>query len=124
MVERAKGMSVGVGTENKDICPLITKAALERAHNIIGQAEHQGAKILLDGRNPSVPGYESGNFLGPTIIDDSNPGNVSYDEEIFAPVMSIVRVNTLDEAIELINNHPQGNGVAIFTQSGGNARQF
>ena len=122
MVERAKKMTVGVGTENKDICPLITKASLERAEGIIAQAEAQGAKILLDGRNPNVPGYENGNFLGPTIIDNSNPGNVSYDEEIFAPVMSIVRVDTLDEAIDLINSHPQGNGVAIFTQSGGNAR--
>jgi malonate-semialdehyde dehydrogenase (acetylating) / methylmalonate-semialdehyde dehydrogenase len=71
-----------------------------------------------------VPGYESGNFLGPTIIDNSKPGNISYDEEIFAPVMAIVRVDTLEEAIELTNNHHQGNGVAIFTQSGGNARQF
>jgi hypothetical protein len=98
-----------------DVFPLITKASLERAHSIIAKAEEQGAKILLDGRNPNIPGYENGNFLAPTVIDNSNPGNISYDEEIFAPVMSIVRVDTLDDAIELINNHPQGNGVAIFT---------
>lgn len=124
MVEKSKSLSVGVGTENKDICPMITKASLERANSIIAKAEQQGATILLDGRNPNVPGYESGNFLGPTIIDNSNPGNISYDEEIFAPVMSIVRVDTLDDAIKLTNNHPQGNGVAIFTKSGGAARQF
>lgn len=117
-------MSIGVGTENADVCPMITKTSLDRAHNIIAKAEQQGATILLDGRNPTIPGYENGNWLAPTIIDNSNPGNISYDEEIFAPVMSIVRVDTLEQAIDLVNNHPQGNGVAIFTQSGGNARQF
>jgi len=71
-----------------------------------------------------VPGYPDGNFLGPTIIDHSRPGLPSYDDEIFAPVMVIVRKNTLSEAIEFINEHPCGNGTAIFTRSGGNARKF
>lgn len=101
---------------------MITKASLERAENIIAQAEVDGSKIILDGRKPHVPGYEQGNFLGPTIIDHAKPGMASYDQEIFAPVMTIVRVDTLAEAIKLVNAHPQGNGVTIFTKSGGAAR--
>ena len=103
---------------------MITKASLDKAVSIIAESEADGSTILLDGRNPSVPGYEQGNFLGPTIIDHAKPGMASYDLEIFAPVMTIVRVDTLAEAIKLVNAHPQGNGVAIFTKSGGAARQF
>jgi len=122
LVERSKSLSIGVGTENNDVCPLITKASLERAEGIIAQSEHDGSKILLDGRKPHIPGYEQGNWLGPTVIDHAKPGMACYDEEVFAPVMTIVRVDTLDEAIKLVNAHPQGNGVAIFTKSGGAAR--
>jgi malonate-semialdehyde dehydrogenase (acetylating)/methylmalonate-semialdehyde dehydrogenase len=103
---------------------MITTAALERAENIIKQSETNGSKILLDGRKPNVPGFESGNFLGPTIIDHAGPGHACYDDEIFAPVMVIHRANTLDDAIKLINSHEYGNGVAIFTTSGGSARKF
>ena len=71
-----------------------------------------------------VPGYENGNFLGQTIIDYAKPGMVCYDEEIFAPVMVIARVDTLQEAIDMINANQWGNGVAIFTKSGGHARKF
>lgn len=72
-------MTIGSGFENKDICPLITKASLENAENIIKQSETDGSKILLDGRKPNVPGFEKGNFLGPTIIDHSGPGMAAYD---------------------------------------------
>jgi malonate-semialdehyde dehydrogenase (acetylating)/methylmalonate-semialdehyde dehydrogenase len=99
-------LTIGAGTENKDICPMITKASLKRAEDIIAASEHDGSKILLDGRKPNIPGYENGNFLGATIIDHSGPGMISYDEEIFAPVMTIVRVDTLDDAIKLTNDHP------------------
>jgi len=71
-----------------------------------------------------VPGYEKGNFLGATIIDHVGPGMPVYDEEIFAPVMIIVRKDTIQEAIDLINSNKYGNGVAIFTRSGGHARKF
>jgi malonate-semialdehyde dehydrogenase (acetylating)/methylmalonate-semialdehyde dehydrogenase len=124
IVERTKGLTIGAGVDNKDISPLNTRAALERAHKIIAQSEKDGSKILLDGRNPKVPGYPNGNFLGATIIDHSGPGLASYDEEIFSPVMVIVRVDTMQEAINLINSNKYGNGVAIFTRSGGNARKF
>lgn len=124
MVAKAKTLTIGPGKENFDICPMNNGAAFERAKNIIAQCEHDGSQILLDGRDCVVPGYENGNFLGATIIDHAKPGMACYDEEIFAPVMVIVRVDTLEEAIKLINDHAYGNGVAIFTKSGGNARKF
>jgi len=124
IVEKAKTLSLGPGAENPDVGPMITKEAVARANNIISKSESDGTKILLDGRNPKVEGYPNGNWLGPTIIDHSGPGKVSFDEEIFAPVMSIVRVDTLDQAIDILNGHRYGNGVSIFTRSGGNARKF
>jgi len=124
IVEKTKGLSIGPGDQNKDISPMITKAALERAERLIAESEAKGGKVLLDGRNPKVEGYPNGNFLGATIIDHAGPGMPCYDEEIFAPVMVIVRVETMQEAIDLINANEFGNGVAIFTKSGGHARKF
>ena len=124
IVEKSKSLTVGSGFENHDIPPMNTKAALERAEKIIASSESNGSKILLDGRGHKVKGYDKGNWLGPTIIDHVKPGMPVYDEEIFAPVMTIVRVDTLQEAIDLINSHKYGNGVGIFTRSGGNARKF
>lgn len=124
IVEKSKNLTIGPGEQNLDISPMITKAALERAEGIIADSEAKGGKILLDGRKPKVDGYPNGNFLGPTIIDHAGPGMPCYDDEIFAPVMVIVRVNTIQEAIDLINSNQYGNGVAIFTKSGGHARKF
>jgi len=124
IVQRTKSLTIGAGVDDKDVSPLNTKAALERAKNIIAQSEKDGSRILLDGRNVKVPGYPNGNFLGPTIIDHAAPGLACYDEEIFSPVMVIVRANTMQEAINLINSNKYGNGVAIFTKSGHHARKF
>jgi malonate-semialdehyde dehydrogenase (acetylating)/methylmalonate-semialdehyde dehydrogenase len=124
IVERSRGLSIGPGEANKDIAPLNNKPALERALNIIAASEKDGSKILLDGRNVKVEGYPNGNWLGQTIIDHARPGLKCYDEEIFAPVMVIVRVNTLQEAIDLINSNKYGNGTSIFTRSGSVARKF
>jgi malonate-semialdehyde dehydrogenase (acetylating) / methylmalonate-semialdehyde dehydrogenase len=124
IVERTRGLTIGPGSENLDIAPMNNRAALERAHKIIASSESNGSKILLDGRNVKVPGYENGNWLGATVIDHAGPGMPCYDDEIFAPVMVIVRRDTMQEAIDLINQHHFGNGVAIFTRSGGNARKF
>jgi malonate-semialdehyde dehydrogenase (acetylating)/methylmalonate-semialdehyde dehydrogenase len=124
IVAKTKGLSIGPGSENKDITPMNNRAALERAHKIIGSSETNGSKIILDGRNVKVPGYEKGNWIGPTIVDYAQPGMPIYDEEIFAPVMVIVRCDTMQQAIDMINAHPYGNGVSIFTRSGGNARKF
>jgi malonate-semialdehyde dehydrogenase (acetylating)/methylmalonate-semialdehyde dehydrogenase len=124
IVEKSKKLSVGSGMSNADIAPIITKESKERVEKLIGTAEKQGAKILLDGRGVKVPGFEKGNFIGQTIIDHATPGMDVYDTEIFGPVMVIVRVNTLQEGIDLINKNSYGNGTAIFTKNGHVARKF
>jgi len=124
IVEKTRTLTIGAGVEDKDISPLNTRAGLERAERIIAQSENDGSKILLDGRGVKVPGYEKGNFLGATVIDHSGPGMASYDEEIFAPVMVLVRADTMQEAIDLINSNKFGNGCSIFTRSGNAARKF
>ncbi len=84
----------------------------------------EGAKLELDGRNAKVPGYDNGNFIAPTIFSGVKPGHKVYTEEIFGPVLVLVSVDTLDEAIELVNKNPFGNGTGIFKQSGAAARKF
>ncbi|CAG2166277.1 unnamed protein product, partial [Oppiella nova] len=84
----------------------------------------EGAKLVLDGRDLKVNGFESGNFVGPTILTDVRPNMKCYKEEIFGPVLVILSVDTLDEAIEIINANPYGNGTAIFTTNGAIARKF
>lgn len=88
------------------------------------QCGKDGSEIILDGRGIKVDGHPDGNWLGPTIIDKAAPGMSAYDNEIFGPAMVIARANTLDEAVDLINSNKYGNGVAIFTKSGGHARKF
>jgi malonate-semialdehyde dehydrogenase (acetylating)/methylmalonate-semialdehyde dehydrogenase len=80
--------------------------------------------VLLDGRGYKVPGFDKGNWIGPTVIDNVRPGMKVYDEEIFGPVLIIVRVDTFQEGLELINSNRFGNGTAIFTRSGNTARKF
>lgn len=124
IIEKSLKLSVGPGSENPDIAPLVNKESVDRVLRLIDSAEAQGAKILLDGRNCKVKGHENGNFVGPTIIDHVKPGMSCYDDEIFGPAMVIVRAETIDEAIKITNANKYGNGVAIFTRSGGNARKF
>lgn len=106
-----------------DISPVNTKDSLHRIEKLIGEGA-KDAKVLLDGRGVKVQGYEKGNFVGPTVIDQVKPGMSCYDEEIFGPVMIIVRAKNVQEAIDLINNNKYGNGVAIFTRNGSHARKF
>lgn len=101
-----------------------TRAAVDRACNIIAASETDGSKILLDGRNVKVPGYPNGNWLGPTIIDYADTKKKCFTDEIFAPVLVIVRADSLKEGIDILNSHQFGNGAAIFTRSGGHARKF
>jgi len=124
LVEKSSKLTVGKGAENFDVAPLITKDSLDRIQDILAKCDSDGSKIVLDGRNIKVENMPNGNWIGPTVIDHAKPGLACYDEEIFGPVMVIVRVNTLDEAINLINKNKYGNGVAIFTRSGGHARKF
>jgi len=125
LVERAKKLKVCSGhTPGADLGPLISKDAKARVTRIIEQAVKEGAKLVLDGRDVKVADYPNGNFLGPTLITDVKPHMQCYKEEIFGPVLVCVSVATLDEAIQLINNNPYGNGTAIFTKSGAAARKY
>lgn len=123
IVEKTRKLTTGAGVNNADIAPLITKESKIRVEKLIATAEKQ-AKILLDGRNVKVEGYPNGNFVGPTVIDHVKPGMDVYDQEIFGPVMILVRVDTLQDAIDLMNSSKYGNGCAIFTRNGHTARKF
>ena len=125
LVAKAKSLKMGGGTEKGvDIGPVISCAAHDRVNSLIENGVADGATLALDGRNPTVPGYEKGNFIGPTVFADVKPGMVIYEQEIFGPVLCTVNAASLDEAIEIINANPNGNGTAIFTQSGAAARKF
>ena len=123
--DRARAVKVGAGRETgSEMGPVVTRQAQERIVGLIGTGEAQGARITVDGRGCTVPGYEEGFFVGPTVIDRVTPGMDVYDEEIFGPVLSVVRSDSVDDAIALINSNPYGNGTAIFTNSGEAARRF
>ena len=125
IVSKAKALKVNGGTvAGTDVGPVISKQAKARIEGLIAQGAAEGATLELDGRNPVVPGYEKGNFIAPTIFSGVKPGMKIYDEEIFGPVLVIVNVDTLDDAIALVNANPYGNGTGIFTQSGAVARKF
>lgn len=106
----------------KNLGAVISKAAKERIENYISEAERDGAKVLVDGRGATVDGKENGTYVGPTVIDHVTPEMSVATEEIFGPVISIMRTNTLDEAIKIENDNPYGNAASVFTQSGGLAR--
>jgi len=125
IVAKAKTLRINAGTESgADLGPVVSKQAKQRIEGFIAQGEKEGAKLELDGRNPKVPGYEKGNFIGPTVFSGVKPQHEIYKQEIFGPVLVLVSVNTLDEAIALVNKNPFGNGTGIFTQSGAAARKF
>ncbi|HYP83603.1 CoA-acylating methylmalonate-semialdehyde dehydrogenase [Variovorax sp.] len=125
LVAKAKTLKVGAGVDKGvDVGPLVSCAAHERVTGFIDRGVGEGATLVLDGRKPAVPGFEKGNFVGPTIFADVKPGMSIYQQEIFGPVLCLVGADHIDEAIELINANPNGNGTAIFTQSGAAARKF
>jgi malonate-semialdehyde dehydrogenase (acetylating)/methylmalonate-semialdehyde dehydrogenase len=104
--------------------PVVTAAARDRILGLIDTGERQGARVAVDGRGLVVPGHEQGFWVGPTVLDDVTSEMDVYTEEIFGPVLSVVRVDDVDDAIALINSNPYGNGTAIFTSSGESARRF
>ncbi|WP_159913455.1 CoA-acylating methylmalonate-semialdehyde dehydrogenase [Pantoea sp. 18069] len=125
LVAKARTLKVSAGVESgTDVGPVVSCAALARVEGLIARGEAEGAKLELDGRKPAVEGYASGNFVGPTIFSGVQPGMAIYDQEIFGPVLCLMAADTLDDAIALINANPNGNGTAIFTQSGAAARKF
>uniref|UniRef100_A0A7R9IAC7 Probable methylmalonate-semialdehyde/malonate-semialdehyde dehydrogenase [acylating], mitochondrial n=1 Tax=Timema tahoe TaxID=61484 RepID=A0A7R9IAC7_9NEOP len=107
-----------------DLGPVISPQSKQRILDLVQSGIDEGAKCLLDGRVITVPGFERGNFVGPTILSDVTPSMKCYTEEIFGPVLVVLNVDTLDEAITLINKNPYGNGTAIFTTNGATARKF
>jgi len=125
LVARARTLKVNAGSEKgTDLGPVVSKSAKQRILGLIEQGIKEGAKLELDGRGIKVPGYEHGNFIGPTIFSEVTTDMAIYTTEIFGPVMVIVAVPTLDAAIALVNANPFGNGTGIFTQSGAAARKF
>jgi malonate-semialdehyde dehydrogenase (acetylating)/methylmalonate-semialdehyde dehydrogenase len=124
IAERAAGIKTGDGTGDADMGPLVTKAHCDKVASYIEAGEADGAKIVIDGRTVTAAGGEDGFWLGPTLIDHVTPEMSVYTDEIFGPVLSVVRVESYDEALDLVNSNPYGNGTAIFTNDGGAARRF
>jgi malonate-semialdehyde dehydrogenase (acetylating)/methylmalonate-semialdehyde dehydrogenase len=123
--ERMAKLKVAPGTEaGADMGPLVTKEHHAKVRGYVDKGEAEGAKLLVDGRTLKVPGHENGFFLGPCLFDNVTPGMTIYKDEIFGPVLSVVRAKTYVEAMDLIQANPWANGVAIFTNDGGAARRF
>ncbi|MFZ3081858.1 CoA-acylating methylmalonate-semialdehyde dehydrogenase [Rhodoferax ferrireducens] len=118
-------MKVGPGIDSaNDMGPLVTKAHLDKVKGFVDQGVQEGATLVVDGRNVKVAGHESGYFMGACLFDHVKPGMKIYQEEIFGPVLGVVRVKTLQEGMDLINAHEYGNGTCIFTRDGEAARYF
>ncbi|MQA81970.1 MAG: CoA-acylating methylmalonate-semialdehyde dehydrogenase [Streptosporangiales bacterium] len=122
---RASSVRVGPGSdESADMGPVVTPEARERVLSAVDGGVSEGAELLVDGRGVSVEGNDGGFYVGPTLFDRVTPEMAVYRDEIFGPVLVVLRAETLDEAIELVNANPYGNGTAIFTSSGEAAREF
>ena len=125
MKETMKTLKVGAYNESSnDFGPLITEDHRNKVASYIKSAEDQGATIAVDGRDIKVKGYENGFFLGATLIDNVTPSMTSYKEEIFGPVLQVIRANNMQEAMDIINDHEYANGTCIFTRDGEAARYF
>jgi len=124
LLPKIEALNIGTGTDNNnDMGPLITAEHRDKVRSYIDIGEEEGASVVVDGRTHDItesPGY----FLGPTLFDNAKPEMRVYQEEIFGPVLTMVRVETFDEAIQLVNDHEYGNGTAIFTRDGDAAREF
>ncbi|MCL7930679.1 CoA-acylating methylmalonate-semialdehyde dehydrogenase [Halomonas llamarensis] len=125
MQEQMKSLKVGpFSDKNNDFGPVITKAHQEKVCGYIDSAEQQGAQIVVDGRGIQVPGHDNGFYVGGTLIDQVTPEMTCYQEEIFGPVLLVVRAGSMDEAMKLIDDHEYGNGTCIYTRDGEAARYF
>jgi malonate-semialdehyde dehydrogenase (acetylating)/methylmalonate-semialdehyde dehydrogenase len=123
--ERAKALTTGPGTDPaSDMGPLITEAHRDRVAGYLGSAQREGAEVVVDGREVKVPGHDEGFFLGPSLVDRVTPTMGVYRDEIFGPVLAVLRADDLGQAIDLVNDNPYGNGTAIFTRDGSAARRF
>ncbi len=122
---KAEKLVVGPGhAANSDMGPVISAPHRDKIVGYIDSGVEQGAKLVVDGRGLKVAGYENGYYVGPTLFDHVSTDMTIYKEEIFGPVLIVLRVNTYDEAIDMVNSNPYANGTALFTRSGGAARRF
>ena len=124
ITERISKLRTGDGNAGADMGPLVTSIHRDKVASYIDAGESAGAKLVVDGRNPKVEGAASGFWLGPSLFDHVTADMSIYKEEIFGPVLSVLRVKSYDEGLQLINSHKYGNGTAIFTNDGGAARRF
>jgi malonate-semialdehyde dehydrogenase (acetylating)/methylmalonate-semialdehyde dehydrogenase len=123
IMARLPSVKVGAGNDpDAEMGPLVSKEHRQRVASYLDDAEAGGARVLADGRLTTPPG--DGFFLGCSLVDHVRPGTRVYDDEIFGPVLTVVRLDSYDEALRLVNENPYGNGVAIFTRDGGVARRF
>ncbi len=122
--ERMATLRTGDGRRGTDMGPLVTEVHRDKVKSYIDAGEADGATIVVDGRNPEVDGEPGGYWLGPTLIDNVTTDMSVYTDEIFGPVLSVVRVDSYAEALRMVNDHPYGNGTAIFTNDGGAARRY
>jgi malonate-semialdehyde dehydrogenase (acetylating) / methylmalonate-semialdehyde dehydrogenase len=122
--ERTSGLTVGDGRRGCDMGPLVTGAHRDKVASYLDAGLADGADLVVDGRDGAVDGEESGFWLGPTLFDKVTPQMSIYTDEIFGPVLSVLRVSSYDEAVALVNANPYGNGTAIFTNDGGAARRY
>ena len=125
LIPRVEALKIGLSSDaGADYGPLVTRDALNRVKGYIDTGVKEGAKLLVDGRGFKMQGYEDGYFIGGTLFDDVKPEMKIYQEEIFGPVLSVVRAANYEDALRLPNEHEYGNGVAIFTRDGDAARDF
>jgi malonate-semialdehyde dehydrogenase (acetylating)/methylmalonate-semialdehyde dehydrogenase len=125
LAERTKKLKIGEGmSKGAEMGPVVTQAARQRIERLIGEGVEQGATLVVDGRGHTVEGFENGFFVGGTLFDHVKPEMSIYQEEIFGPVLCVVRLPDVGSAVELINANEYGNGVAVFTRDGGVAREF
>ncbi len=122
---RVESLRIGPSlSEDSDLGPLVTSPHRQRVRNYVAMAVEEGQKLVVDGRDFRLQGYENGYFMGGTLLDGARPGMKSYTDEIFGPVLQIARAKNFDEAVALPSQHQYGNGVAIFTRNGAAAREF
>src|SRR3984893_16010095 len=125
LIPRVESLKVGPSSDSQaDYGPMVTKQLLDKVRGYIDQGVKEGAKLVVDGRNFKLQGYERGNFIGGCLFDEVKPSMTIYKEEIFGPVLSVVRAKDYEEAVRLPSEHEYGNGVAIFTRDGDTARDF
>ena len=123
--DKGTTLKVAPWTDNtSEMGPVISKQHKEKIENYISSGISDGAKLILDGRNLKIQGYENGYFVGPTLFDEVTPEMTIYKEEIFGPVISVVRVKNYEEALKLVNDHDYGNGTSIYTSDGEVSRNF